>query len=198
MRAETCVGEDAVTEFERSTTFIVDRSGRIAAWSDSAELLTGYASGDIVGRPLATLDATEERRDALSERDLIAALSADTHRVGWHSRRDGTRFLAETETIALRSSSGELCAYAVVMLKRDGDACVDDRTMPQKCVCAPRASDALQQTANAIYLHLQALRGLVSAAQRGCAPEPVLARLTILEFRLERFTSQFAALAATP
>jgi PAS domain S-box-containing protein len=95
---------------------LLDPAGRILTWNTGSERLTGYGAAEIVGRPVAVLQASESAGGDELPRELAAA-SADerSSEQVWRVRKDGSRFCAESTVTALRGPGGELRGFALVL-----------------------------------------------------------------------------------
>jgi PAS domain S-box-containing protein len=99
--------------------FMLDGHGRIASWNPGAELMTGFAAEDVVGRPSACLYPPEDVRAGKHAAVLhVAALHGKIQDDGWRLRKNGSRFWAEVVIAAIADPSGTLLGYAEVA--RDG------------------------------------------------------------------------------
>ncbi len=93
----------------------LDRDGRIAEWSASAERLHQWTAEEVMDRPFAMLLPDAGRGDAAAR-----AMLARAARTGWcedeapRARRDGTTFPASTVVTALPGADGAPWGYAVV------------------------------------------------------------------------------------
>jgi PAS domain S-box-containing protein len=83
---------------------LLDRQGNIASWNAGAERVFGYASGAILGRPLATLYPPEDRETQSSSAKHLAEASTKgrAEELGWRVRADGSRFWADAVLTPLR------------------------------------------------------------------------------------------------
>jgi len=93
--------------------FLLDIDGVIAAWYSGAERIYGYLAGEILGRPVSLLYPGEDFLQARLQEELSRAV-AEGHfgTEGWQSKQDGTRFWANTITLALKDENGELRGFA--------------------------------------------------------------------------------------
>lgn len=99
--------------------FMVDVAGRISTWNPGAELMTGFAAEDVVGRPSSCLYPPEDVRAGKHGAVLhVAALHGKIQDDGWRLRKDGSRFWAEVVIGAMVDQSGAVTGYAEVA--RDG------------------------------------------------------------------------------
>jgi PAS domain S-box-containing protein len=97
----------------------INGDGEITAWSDSAEALYGYASGEVVGRHISGLlddsDDAEAILDSLRDGErIVGELVA-------HRRRDGTAFTASLAVLPEGRRSAVLVARDVGELRRTKD-----------------------------------------------------------------------------
>jgi len=94
-----------------SAVFSLDPQGRIVAWSEAAERVTGWSCDDVLGRQLSILHPTdaddEPLPSSLSERGVAQRRDA--------RRRDGSIFPAEERIAALRDDADNLYGYAVMI-----------------------------------------------------------------------------------
>ncbi|MGF7238830.1 MAG: PAS domain S-box protein [Frankia sp.] len=124
--AESIVGEqDAVTRLRDLETMLeavvdygiikVDVAGRVASWSHGAEVLMGYAAGEIVGQPMSVFYPEEDRVSGLAQRELDAASKAGRFDLeGWRVRKDGQRFWASVALSPIRDDDGALTGFVKV------------------------------------------------------------------------------------
>ncbi|HKF15877.1 MAG TPA: PAS domain-containing protein [Candidatus Dormibacteraeota bacterium] len=69
----------------------LDIGGSIVSWNRGAEVLTGYAAGDVIGRPVSVLYPEEDKAGGLVERELRTATETGRFEYeGWHVRKDGS------------------------------------------------------------------------------------------------------------
>lgn len=95
---------------------LLDAHGRVATWYGGAERMYGYKSQEVLGVGLSYFYPPGERLAGRMERKLLRAVR-DGHAVseGWHARKDGSRFWANSITMALQSEPGKLEGYARVV-----------------------------------------------------------------------------------
>ncbi len=96
--------------------FLLDASGCIVAWYSGAERIYGYKDSEALGETLAIFYGQEYTTQAWVERTLKRA-AGEGHSSGesWHLKKDGTKFWANSITMALRDENGELQGYARVV-----------------------------------------------------------------------------------
>jgi PAS domain S-box-containing protein len=107
---------DAVTDH---AIFMLDGRGRIVSWNPGAELMTGFAPQDVVGRSSSFLYPPEDVRAGKHGAVLhVATLSGQIQDDGWRLKKDGSRFWAEVVISVIVDASGALVGFAEVV--RDG------------------------------------------------------------------------------
>ncbi|MEQ1440367.1 diguanylate cyclase [Fontimonas sp. SYSU GA230001] len=107
------------SEMVRSVTgygiYLIDRGGLISSWNQGAELITGYARGDVLGKHFETLFPDDSVRDGLPRRTLEFVRanrhSRDEQR---RRRRSSGEFLAHSALDSVRAESGELLGFVEV------------------------------------------------------------------------------------
>lgn len=104
--------------------FWLDPDGVIGSWNTGAVQATQHAPVDAVGQPFDVLfsdEASGTARRLLDEARSAGRAEED----GWCTRRDGTRFWAQTVVEAVRDA-GALSGFAVVMRDRTERKRVDE------------------------------------------------------------------------
>ena len=98
--------------------FCLDTEGRVVSWYSGAERIYGYKSDEIVGRLSSCLylDA-EDDQPRVDFEDELKKTAAGGHsgNEGWHKKKDGSRFWANSLTTAFRDRSMELQGFARVV-----------------------------------------------------------------------------------
>ncbi len=93
----------------------MDPDGRVATWNPGAEQLFGWTEGEVLGRDFSMFFAPEDLAAGMSDRMLrLACNEGRFHHVGWRTRKDGSRFWAETTLTALRDPEGRVQEIAHV------------------------------------------------------------------------------------
>jgi PAS domain S-box-containing protein len=97
-------------------TFLLGPQGEIETWSQDAEHVTGYPVEEIAGKPMAMLysphaQAAGEPARELTRAEVEGRLETQTH----GQRKDGRRFPAHMVLTAMRSRTGQLRGFVVVM-----------------------------------------------------------------------------------
>ncbi|WP_241018264.1 PAS domain S-box protein [Paraburkholderia sp. Tr-20389] len=95
--------------------FTLDTHGQVETWNTSAEHITGYGAGEILGKPFSVLYPTVAA-DVPVPSDILAraATTGRAYYEGWHARKDGTRFWASVLVIAQRREQGDLAGFAAI------------------------------------------------------------------------------------
>jgi two-component system CheB/CheR fusion protein len=84
----------------------MDNEGRVTSWNKGAELMFGYAEGEMLGEPLGRIFVPEDRAAGQPEAELRQAREkgrALDER--WHQRKDGSRFFCSGITTPLHDGS---------------------------------------------------------------------------------------------
>ncbi len=145
--------------------FLLDVKGLVVAWYAGAERIYGYTSEEVVGKHVSVLDAGEDAVKPLDEELKRAAGEGHVGREGWKAKKDGSRFWANSITMALRDQDGVLQGFARVVrdfsdrhardekLRRDR---ARRRTQPVESAIAGIVSGEFDQIpeANDVFLEL--------------------------------------------
>ncbi len=95
---------------------MLDLNGLVASWNRGAELITGYAREEVIGRHIALFDTPEERQAAAPSRALESALGDGRFETeGWRVRKGGERFWASVVVNPVRDDEGAHLGFAVVL-----------------------------------------------------------------------------------
>ena len=95
--------------------FLLDEEGRVLTWNAGAQVITGYESDDIVGRPVDWLYAPDARAKGLPK--ILLRQAKERGRIeheGWRLRKDGTRFWADMAITCLTDDQGNCLGYATI------------------------------------------------------------------------------------
>ncbi len=95
--------------------FLLDVDGQVVAWYAGAERIFGYASAEVVGKPVSCVYPDEDARRRLREELKRAAVESHVGTEGWQLKKDGSRFWANAITIALKDANGDLQGFARVV-----------------------------------------------------------------------------------
>ncbi|TBR39491.1 MULTISPECIES: hybrid sensor histidine kinase/response regulator [Dyella] len=96
---------------------MLDEQRLIQHWNSGARHITGYDRQDVMGRPVHSLLALEERaNEEAMDAAYDRAVSVGTYEADyWHRRKDGSSFLAHILIRPLRDSDGVLRGYAQII-----------------------------------------------------------------------------------
>ena len=95
--------------------FLLDADGRVFAWYQGAERIYGYKDGEMIGQSVSLFETGEDVRYSQQEQLRRAAGEGHFGAEGWQVKKDGSRFWANTITMALRDGDGTLQGYARVV-----------------------------------------------------------------------------------
>jgi diguanylate cyclase (GGDEF)-like protein/PAS domain S-box-containing protein len=150
---------------------LVDRAPRISYWSASAEQITGYVSGEVLGRPCAhkLLHLENEARQELCTQERCPVLEAmedgEARELHVHlRRRDGERILARLRIVPILDDRGR--AAGVVELFTDRSAHETSRVRIAELQRALLV-DPVTELANRRYADLQLEARLSERARFG-------------------------------
>jgi diguanylate cyclase (GGDEF)-like protein/PAS domain S-box-containing protein len=113
-------GQDAfwllVDSIRDYAIFLLDDDGLIQSWNTGAEMITGYAAEEVVGRHFALLFTADEVEGGWPQRELaLATRGGRAEDEGWRLRKDGQRFWASVVTTAMRRPDGTLYGYSTII-----------------------------------------------------------------------------------
>lgn len=95
---------------------LVDKSGRIASWTDAAERMTGFTSDKIIGMPLSLFDVDVANSGVMFRRAMDVARTGGIGALQTRcSRMNGTEFWADIVIGVVNDDHGELRGYSVVI-----------------------------------------------------------------------------------
>ena len=94
--------------------YLVDIEGRIAAWYSGAVRIYGYPDEEALGQPVSILYPSDGALRLAGELERTAA-EGHVGAEGWQAKKDGSRFWANTITMALKDERGELQGFARVV-----------------------------------------------------------------------------------
>ncbi len=96
--------------------FMISPSGEVTSWNVGAERIKGYQADEIFGRHFSCFYTPEDVQAGLPEKVLrTAAVEGLVEVDGWRVRKDGSRFLANVVTTALRDDAGILRGFSKVV-----------------------------------------------------------------------------------
>ncbi len=94
-----------------------DQDGVVTAWNPAAETLYGWSSEEVIGRPMSALITGQT--PVLVQDQILESVAIIGHWRGetLQARRDGTTFVSDTTSVALRDEEDHVVGY--VMVNRD-------------------------------------------------------------------------------
>jgi formate hydrogenlyase transcriptional activator len=95
--------------------YLMDTEGRLAAWYSGAARIYGYLADEAIGQETSFLYPGESARVKLQEEFDRVAAEGHMGTEGWQVKKDGSRFWANSITMALKDASGELQGFARVV-----------------------------------------------------------------------------------
>ena len=111
---------------------LLDAHGCVVAWYGGAERMYGYKAQEVLGVDLSFFYPPEDRLLVRLERKLLRAVrEGHAASEAWHSRKDGSRFWANSVSMALHDEAGILQGYARVVRdftdRHERDEALDSR-----------------------------------------------------------------------
>ena len=98
---------------------VMDLDGLVDDWNEGATRILGWEPAEMVRRPADVFFTPEDRADGIATKEMQAALD---HGRGiderWHLRKDGTRFWANGEMMALRDEAGAAIGFLKILRDR--------------------------------------------------------------------------------
>jgi formate hydrogenlyase transcriptional activator len=95
--------------------FLLDIEGRIVAWYAGAERIYGFSSSEVIGQNASLFYPDEDALLRLQEKLKRGATEGHVGAEGWHVKKDGSRFWANSITMALKDENGELQGFARIV-----------------------------------------------------------------------------------
>ena len=85
--------------------FTFDAQRLVTSWNSGAEVITGYAPGEIIGRPMDLVYTPEDTDDEVPADEVEHAYAVGHfYNERWHRRKDGSRFWGSGIVMPLRES----------------------------------------------------------------------------------------------
>jgi protein-histidine pros-kinase len=95
--------------------FMLDSEGLVATWNSGAELIKGYKGPEIIGKHFSCFYPVEDIAARKPQKELeIAKRDGRVTDEGWRVRKDGARFWAHVEIVALRDTQGRLVGFSKI------------------------------------------------------------------------------------
>ena len=96
--------------------FMMDTQGTIVTWTPGVERLLGYTEAEFLDQNASMMFTPEDRAIGAPQREKAGAIERGrAEDVRWHQRKDGTRFWANGQMIALRDENGQLRGFAKIL-----------------------------------------------------------------------------------
>ena len=176
--------------------YLMDPGGHIISWNPGAQSIKGYTADEVLGKHFSLFYTPEDRASGGPERELLAATAGVHEEEGWRLRKDGQRFWAHVTLTPLYTEAGTLRGFAKVT--RD---MTEQRRAQEQRIRMERAEEALQlrdeflaqasqslnTTLTTLRMHIATLKSTVGNLQ-GSSPQQVAAKLSTLEWGLDRLT----------
>lgn len=103
---------DSVPDF---AIFTLDSKGNVTSWNAGAERIKGYTADEALGMNFSTFMLEEDRQSGRAQHALSEALrSGRFEHEHWSTRKDGTRFWANTVITSLHDPQGSIKGFAKV------------------------------------------------------------------------------------
>ncbi len=94
---------------------LLDADGLVLTWNEGAERLNGYKEDEVIGRSFQTFYMQEDIAAGKPQSAIRQAReSGQFESSGWHVRKDGTRYFADTLITALHDAGGEFVGFAKI------------------------------------------------------------------------------------
>ena len=107
---------------------LVDLNGHVLTWNRGAEMLVGYTAEEIIGEHISRFYTPEAVAVGHPDRELhLAALTGRYDEQGWRVRKDGSRFWARVQIIALYTDGGDLTGFGKVTTDLTGQRQKDEQ-----------------------------------------------------------------------
>ncbi|MGH9456814.1 MAG: PAS domain-containing hybrid sensor histidine kinase/response regulator [Thermoanaerobaculia bacterium] len=104
-----------ISEIDEYAIFLLAPDGEIRSWNPGAARIFGYDAGEIVGRNFSTFYADQDLAAKKPETELeIAARDGRVEDEGWRTRKDGSRFWANTVITALHADDGSVRGFSKI------------------------------------------------------------------------------------
>ena len=139
----------------------LDPDGKILAWNEGAERISGFTAAEMLGKPCSLLHTIEHISDGKPQKILqIAREKGRAEDQNYRMRKDGTRIWASIVLTAIRDERGELIGFTEI---------IQDLTDRRRYEQAMRDQDALLRDSAARHRAVfdSALDGIVTIDGNG-------------------------------
>lgn len=146
--------------------YLLDPQGIIESWNSGAQLITGYAASEVVGKHFRMFYLPEDRQSGAPEEELRLALrDGRVEQEGWRQRRGGSAFWANVALTPIYDSQGKLRGFAKVT--RD---MTERRRLQELENSSQRMNEFLAMLAHELRNPLAPIRNAVSILQLEPSP----------------------------
>ncbi len=159
--AEKCLAQSEerfrliVSNVKDYAILMLDQEGRVVSWNEGAERIEGYRAEEIIGQHFSRFYSAEDVSRGKPGFELEQATrNGRVETEGWRLRKDGSRFLANVVTTALRDETGQLRGFGRITRDITERKTFEDHLV-EKVGELKRSNDELQQLANVASHDLQ-------------------------------------------
>jgi PAS domain S-box-containing protein len=108
--------------------FSLDLDGLITSWNEGAIRVLGWTAEEAIGLPGSIIFTEEDKKVGAPQQEMTTALEeGGALDERWHLRKDGSRFWASGQLMALRSEDGRLEGYVKILRDRTDQRETEDR-----------------------------------------------------------------------
>jgi PAS domain S-box-containing protein len=150
--------------------FMLDPTGVVQSWNSGAELITGFAAGDAIGRHFGLFYTPEDKQAHQPQIELETALAQGrVETEGWRVRKDGSVFWANVVISPVFDADDTLRGFAKVT--RD---MTDRRRLAELEESGARMNEFLAMLAHELRNPLAPIRNAVTLMQLEPVQSPVI------------------------
>ncbi|RYC32369.1 PAS domain S-box protein [Lichenibacterium minor] len=96
-----------------------DLDGRVTGWNEGARRIMGWTEAEMLGQPASRIFTPEDNAIGRPATEMASALATGRGtNERWHQKRDGTRFWADGEMMALRDEDGAVTGFLKILRDR--------------------------------------------------------------------------------
>lgn len=95
--------------------FLTDVDGQITAWYAGAARIYGHQTSNVLGQSISMLDPRDDAAAKLKETLKRAAVEGHVGAEGWQVKENGSRFWANSITMALKDQHGDLQGFGMAV-----------------------------------------------------------------------------------
>ncbi|MDW5312969.1 PAS domain S-box protein [Rhizobium sp. PL01] len=137
----------------------LDLDGLVTSWNEGARRIMGWTELEMQGTPAAVFFTEEDKRSGIPQKEMTAALEkGHGNDERWHLRKDGSRFWASGEMMALREEGGQVQGFIKILRDRTEQRGRDEKNradaefMRQVLAASDDCIKALDLDANLIFM----------------------------------------------